>query len=179
MMIIQLLSLSAAGFILHTTGWRYEDLGTQISFKQFCNGFVLFAISYGMFISIYVTAVKGLGLPKGWGMLPVRAEFSLPIAILFSALNSLFEESVTVGYLLNAMHQHGQVFAISLSMFLRLLYHTYQGPIALMSIMPMGILFALVYWRWHRLWPLVFAHFLMDVLAFFDMKFSIVSSLLP
>lgn len=90
-------------------------------------------------------------------------------------MNAFFEESVTVGYVLNSMRHHGQLFAVSLSMFVRLLYHTYQGFVAVVSIVPMGILFAVYYSRRRALWPLIVAHFVLDFVALMEMKLSILS----
>jgi hypothetical protein len=34
------------------------------------------------------------------------------------------------------------------------------------AILPIGLLFGFVYWKWRRLWPLFIAHALFDVFAF-------------
>jgi membrane protease YdiL (CAAX protease family) len=47
---------------------------------------------------------------------------------------------------------------VTLSATIRLLCHLYQGPIAPLTILPLGIIFALVYWKWRRLWPIAVAH---------------------
>ena len=47
---------------------------------------------------------------------------------------------------------------MSVSAFVRLLYHTYQGPLAIVTILPLGLIFAAVYLKWRNLWPLVLAH---------------------
>ena len=56
---------------------------------------------------------------------------------------------------------------IALSAVIRLSYHVYQGPIILVSILPMGILFAWLYWRTKRLWPLILAHAVLDFTSFY------------
>jgi membrane protease YdiL (CAAX protease family) len=48
----------------------------------------------------------------------------------------------------------------------RLLYHLYQGPIGVVTIVPMGLLFGYAYARSRQLWPLIFAHVL--ITARFD-----------
>lgn len=171
MMIIEFLSLSAAGFILHLKGWRHQDLEIRFSFKQCGAGLLLFIASYAMYAILYHATTNLFGMQPGWGNFPVRSQYSVGVAVAFSALNAFFEESVTVGYLLNSMRRHGPLFAISFSMFVRFLYHTYQGPIAVVSIMPLGILFGAVYWRYRTLGPLVFAHFLIDVYALLLLKY--------
>lgn len=48
---------------------------------------------------------------------------------------------------------------------LRFLYHLYQGPVAALSVLPLGLLFGTVFWKWRNLWPLVVAHTLANLLA--------------
>jgi len=170
LMIFELTSLCAAGFILQMKGWRYQDFGVRISVRQSGAGLLLFVVSYVTYVSLYLTVNSMPGMQNGLGRLPLSAEYSIGLAVFVSALNAFFEESVTAGYLLNAMRHHGVLFSVGLSTLVRLLYHTYQGPIAVISIIPMGILFGTVYCRWHALWPLILAHFLMDVLAFMSME---------
>jgi membrane protease YdiL (CAAX protease family) len=48
---------------------------------------------------------------------------------------------------------------------LRLLAHGYQGPLALVTVLPVGILFTLYYARTWRIWPVIVAHAFQDTLA--------------
>ena len=82
-------------------------------------------------------------------------------------INSVYEEVIVSAYLVNALSKHhGVVFVIGVSLLVRMLYHTYQGPIIAASIIPMGILFAYTFWKWKRLWPLIIAHTISNVMAF-------------
>jgi membrane protease YdiL (CAAX protease family) len=73
---------------------------------------------------------------------------------------------LVVGYVIQALEaKQGIVFAIGISVLIRLLYHTYQGPIAAISIIPMGLIFAVVFWRWRNVVPLIVAHTIMNGLA--------------
>jgi membrane protease YdiL (CAAX protease family) len=45
-------------------------------------------------------------------------------------------------------------------------YHLYQGLGGFAGNAVMGLVFGEVYRRWGRLWPLVVAHTLMDLVAF-------------
>ena len=47
----------------------------------------------------------------------------------------------------------------------RLLYHLYQGPVGVVTIVPMGLLYGFVYARTRQLWPLIFAHVLIDIIG--------------
>ena len=48
---------------------------------------------------------------------------------------------------------------------LRLAIHLYQGAIGVVSVLPIGILFAVYYLRTGKLWPVVVAHAAMDLVA--------------
>jgi uncharacterized protein len=54
---------------------------------------------------------------------------------------------------------------INVSVAIRLLYHLYQGPLGVLYIVPLGLVFAWWYARSARLWPLVIAHALYDFSA--------------
>jgi membrane protease YdiL (CAAX protease family) len=43
-------------------------------------------------------------------------------------------------------------------------YHVYQGP-AVIQILPVGFFYGYVYWRCKKLWPLVLAHALIDIIS--------------
>jgi membrane protease YdiL (CAAX protease family) len=48
---------------------------------------------------------------------------------------------------------------------LRFAYHLYQGPLASISILPLGFVFAAMFWRWRNIWPLVVAHTIANVVS--------------
>jgi membrane protease YdiL (CAAX protease family) len=67
---------------------------------------------------------------------------------------------------LPALSEQGAALAITASALLRFLYHLYQGPVASLAILPLGLLFAAVFWKWRSLWPLIAAHTLANIYAF-------------
>ena len=90
-----------------------------------------------------------------------------PILAL-SVLNSLFEVLFVCGYLSTALQaKKGFWFAVNASAGLRLIYHLYQGPWAVISILPIGLAFAIWFAQTRQLWPLVVAHALFDLLGLF------------
>jgi membrane protease YdiL (CAAX protease family) len=85
---------------------------------------------------------------------------------LLSLVNGFFEELFVCAYLINAVKKRrSAIFAINVSVAIRLAYHLYQGPMAVASIVPIGLIFGYWFARTGRLWPLVVAHALMDFLA--------------
>jgi membrane protease YdiL (CAAX protease family) len=90
-----------------------------------------------------------------------------PVSILIAFENGFLEEVLVVGYLLVRLRQlelHPGI-AIAISAVLRGSYHLYQGYGGFAGNVVMGVVFAFVFLRWRRLWPLVLAHGLIDTVA--------------
>jgi len=47
----------------------------------------------------------------------------------------------------------------------RLLYHLYQGPIGVLTAVPMGLLYGYIYSRTRQLWPMIVAHVLLIIVS--------------
>jgi membrane protease YdiL (CAAX protease family) len=122
--------------------------------------------------------IPGLGLYLGARALGVSLDIApsllddvwwrTPVLILSAAANAWAEEIVMIGYLLTRLRQLGwsadrSVLAAAL---LRGAYHLYQGLGGFVGNVVMGLVFGRVWQRTGRLWPLVGAHALIDVVAF-------------
>ncbi|HKS23564.1 MAG TPA: CPBP family intramembrane glutamic endopeptidase [Thermoanaerobaculia bacterium] len=145
-------------------GWSLADLGLHPSLGftgwgvlLYIAGMVTLWISYAIAVELYrgdiphsSTTAHGL---------------SLVAVVAVAVVNSVFEETLVTGYIVRATLRHGAVFAVTASTLVRFLYHTYQGPVDAVCILPLGLLYATVYLRSGELWPLVTAHALMDLVA--------------
>lgn len=81
-------------------------------------------------------------------------------------INPFFEEVFVCGYVMTALkRQDNSWIAINSSVAIRVLYHLYQGPKGVLSVVPVGLIFGFWYARAGRLWPLVVAHSMADLLA--------------
>ena len=92
-----------------------------------------------------------------------------PIVLTLAAAgNSFAEEVLVVGYLISRLRQLGLRENASLlaSAVLRGSYHLYQGFGGFVGNIVMGLVFGRLWQRTNRLWPLVAAHTLLDVVAF-------------
>ncbi|WP_019813550.1 CPBP family intramembrane glutamic endopeptidase [Saccharomonospora saliphila] len=92
-----------------------------------------------------------------------------PIVLTLAAFgNAVAEEVLVVGYLLTRLRQLGLGENASLlaSAVLRGTYHLYQGIGGFVGNLLMGVVFGRVWQRTNRLWPLVGAHTLLDIVAF-------------
>lgn len=88
--------------------------------------------------------------------------------ILAAAGNAWAEEVLVVGYLITRLEQLGwrQYTALLAAAVLRGSYHLYQGFGGFVGNLVMGLVFGFYWQRTKRLWPLVIAHTILDVVAF-------------
>jgi len=92
-----------------------------------------------------------------------------PIVLaLAAAANAWAEEVLVVGYLITRLRQLGmhENKSLVIAAVLRGSYHLYQGFGGFLGNVAMGLVFGRVWQRTNRLWPLVIAHTLLDVVAF-------------
>ena len=164
--VVELAILAIMASILWLRGWRPRRLGLRFSWGDVLVGILLF-IGYVMLY--WATALAALSLfPSARNIdafsFTPKAPFLL--VMLFIVINSAFEEISVTAYVVEALSDQGGALAISASTLIRFSYHLYQGPIASISILPLGLLFGAVYWRGRRLWPLIVAHTIANLLAF-------------
>jgi len=158
--------LLVVGWILRVRGWRAVQLTRPFSWSALLGGVPLFVGYYLLYVAATLTVVALY--PAAANLSSVRMIPSAPwgVILLFIVVNSVFEEALVTGYVVAALSAQGAALAITASTLLRFLYHLYQGPVASLAILPLGLLFAAVYWRWRTLWPLVAAHTIANLLAF-------------
>lgn len=92
-----------------------------------------------------------------------------PVALAVSAAgNAVAEEILVVGYLLTRLRQLGfrENSGLLSAAVLRGSYHLYQGFGGFAGNLIMGLVFGRVWQRTNRLWPLIVAHTLLDVVSF-------------
>lgn len=154
-----------AALILRARGWKWSDFGVGHSFRLSLGGMLLFlgsSLLMSMVLGTY-QSLSGIDLTK---ITRVETRVTWPVIVVVALINPLYEEFFEVAYNLRAgVEQYGAAFMITLVTAIRFACHLDHGPIAAVTILPLGLLFAFVYWRWRRLSPLVFAHVAMDVLG--------------
>ena len=96
----------------------------------------------------------------------------IPLRITVAAVDPVFEESLFVAYPAVALAARGAPAVVVLSVALRVVVHLYQGPLALVSIAPFGLVSIVYYLRTRRLWPVIASHVMQDVLAFLTLPGS-------
>ena len=119
-------------------------------------------------VGLYVVAVAmNLNLNVTTDNL-LAAWWTIPVYVLRAAMNGGLEEIVMVGYLLTRWRQAGwgPWPAIVASALIRGTYHLYQGFGGFVGNAIMGVVFGWFYAKTKRVWPLVIAHTLLDVVSF-------------
>lgn len=152
--------------ILFIRGWQARRLGLAFSWKAALAGVPLFII----YLLVYwITATMVLMLfPAAPGMTLLEISNHAPFALLalFIVVNSFFEELTVTAYVIEALSREGAGVAITMSALLRIVYHLHQGPVASVSILPVGLLFGGLYWQRRNVWPLVVAHTIANAIVF-------------
>jgi membrane protease YdiL (CAAX protease family) len=166
-LVIELVLTATLGLWLWRRGWRPHRSATRpFAWRDLARGMALW---FGTIASVVgwamvcravfpdlLTIAKQTelaGAPHFWVSLP------------FSVFNAVFEELLWLGLGVAAFRRFGTASAAAISIALRLLVHAYQGPLALVTILPAGIVFTLYYLRSGRIWPVVVAHAFQDTLA--------------
>jgi membrane protease YdiL (CAAX protease family) len=167
--IFEVVQLGFLTWFLRIRGWTLEKFGLSFSWRGTVAGVVLLAITYGLAVGAEYIAqiVFDYDLEAAAARAPkVDPALSMQLVFLVSVVNGIFEELFVAGYIITALvARRGMWMAINVSVVVRLLYHLYQGPIGIMTVVPMGLLYGYVYSRTRQLWPLMVAHVILDVVG--------------
>lgn len=106
------------------------------------------------------TTVAAANLAEAW--------WTIPMLVIAAFANAIVEEVVMVGYLFVRWAQTGWsvLLIVGVSALVRGSYHLYQGWGGFIGNVIMGVAFGLFFVKTRRVWPLVLAHGLIDVVAF-------------
>ena len=168
-LIVEMLQSLFLIWFLRIRGWTLEKLGLGVTLRG-----TLYGI--GLIIVVYATlrGVQQLGqsiLPGEFAAAAARypaasPNLSMHLVFLVSTVNGIFEEVFVAGYIITALTSvRGMWTGINVSTGIRLLYHLYQGPLGILSVVPVGLLFGYVYARTRQLWPLILAHIVIDIIS--------------
>jgi membrane protease YdiL (CAAX protease family) len=103
----------------------------------------------------------------------------VPVLILAAFGNAWAEEVLVVGYLITRLRRFGwgENHSLVTAAVLRGSYHLYQGFGGFVGNIVMGLVFGRVWQRTNRLWALVIAHTLLDVISF--VGYALLRGLIP
>jgi uncharacterized protein len=167
LLLYEVVLLLLLGGFLHVRGWTLERIGLGPNLKQTILGIALYGVV--LLLSQAALLIASFLVP---GFEKHEAEFDAakgalnPVLVaLLSVVNPIFEEGFLCGFMITALkgRTHPLV-AAAASVTIRTIYHAYQGPLGIISVLPFGIVLTLCYLRWGRLWPLIVAHICGDFL---------------
>lgn len=169
--IVQLVAWGALGvYLLARSGVSPRDVGLgRIRWRGDVLGGLGLAALIGLpGLALYVVA-RMLGMNVS--VVPSALDdtwWRVPVLIAAAFANGWAEEVIVVGFLLTRLRQLrvNPVVALVVTSLLRGAYHLYQGFGAGLGNVVMGLVFGYAWQRTGRLWPLVIAHGVIDVVAF-------------
>jgi membrane protease YdiL (CAAX protease family) len=167
----QLFAWGALGlYLLWRAGSRLADVGLD---RRFVGGDVLRGVGLAALIGIPGLGLYLVAYAVGASLEVVPTTLTdtwwRPIALVVSAAgNAWAEEMLVIGYLITRLRQlgFGENKSLLVSSVLRGSYHLYQGFGGFVGNVVMGLVFGRVWQKTNRLWPMVIAHTLLDVVAF-------------
>jgi membrane protease YdiL (CAAX protease family) len=95
-----------------------------------------------------------------------RSTIGAPMVLLLAIVNGTFEEVFLLGFLMRGLKERGLSIALGVTTLVRVSYHLYQGPLGACYVLGVGVVFGLFYARTQRLWPVVLAHMMWDIVPF-------------
>ena len=155
------LLLLTLGWFLRVRGWSVEHFAAYPSAREL-------AMALGLTVaSFLVWALPWAMLaPADAGATSGGAGLSWPGILAVSIINPLFEELFLCAYMLPFLAiRSGPGVAIAVSLLVRLSFHTYQGPVGLLAVGLLGLVFSVFYLRTQRLWPVLIAHGVLDFIG--------------
>ena len=165
---------------LHRRGWRPADLKIGIGWRTSAEGVALLLLGWGgaivtvmtaMFIAFHLQTAQPTFLSFLMSVSPKFGPGGIHlnwfIMLVAMIINAFAEELVFMGYIFNNVAaRRGPAIALVVTIFLRVACHTYQDPMHLAGIAVLFTIFAIWYWFGRKLWPLIFAHTLLDTTSF-------------
>jgi membrane protease YdiL (CAAX protease family) len=167
--IFEVIQLGFLAWFLQIRGWTLEKFGLAFSWSGTAIGLVLLALTYALVVGVQYFAQADFNYDTQGAIARAPkfdADLSMQLLFMISVVNAIAEELFVTGYVITALQpRRGLWVAINVSVVLRLLYHLYQGPIGVLTSVPMGLLYGYLYSRTRQLWPLIVAHVALVIIA--------------
>jgi len=136
-------------------GWSLATFGFRLSWKWTVVGLLLFGAG---FLLQQVTGFVTREVFHSTVDYHRINQLTLPVIVMISLINPIFEETIESGYIFYALEKYGPWLTVTLSAGFRAFLHATMGISGIVAMFTQGLLYGLFYWRWRQLWPLVVAH---------------------
>jgi len=165
LVLIECLAIPVAGTVPWVRGWKLKDLGFKPTWLNSFAGVLLFGATVLVNLALWETLGHLVGSKEFLRQFAQSISVSIPVAVLLSVINGIFEEFFLCRYLVEAFTKFGPAIALGVSALVRVMYHLYQGPLGAILILGFGIAVTAFYWRFRQVWPALVAHILADFFA--------------
>lgn len=161
---------SLGGYLLWRAGIALADIGlrrTGIGRDLLAGAGLAALIGIPGLAFYFATRALGINLT----VLPTTIGdhwWRIPVLVLSAIANAWAEEALVVGYLITTLRRLGwrENNSLLAAAVLRGSYHLYQGFGGFAGNVVMGLVFGRVWQRTNRLWALVVAHSILDIVSF-------------
>lgn len=165
LMAFEVLVGTVAIYLLRSRGFAVGSLYPKPSVSGVGIGALVYAAA--LFASFAVTSpFGGGGYEEPLEELMDNRSISLVTLVALGIVNGSYEEIFLLGFLVRGLRGHGLAVAIGISLLVRMLCHLYQGPLGVVSVLAFGLILSLYYVSSGKLFPVVFAHALADIVPF-------------
>lgn len=159
--VIEIVLAACALVYLRSRDFDIASLYPQPDWRGTVVGTILYAATL---LAGYLVTAPFAGEDGNAGMVAFSfSGVSMATTIALAMVNGTFEEVFLLGVLARSLREQGASIAIGVSILVRILYHLYQGPVGVLWILAFGLAVTVFYMRTGRLWPVVFAHMLADI----------------
>lgn len=162
---LELILASAALCVLYARNYALATLYPNPSLPGIGIGVVLY-IAASVAAWVLVMPFASSAATQLIRELVTNRSISLEVIVPTAVVNGAYEEVFLLGVLLRGLRGYGTSIALGASLLVRLLYHLYQGPLGAISVLAFGMVLSVYYLRTERLFPVVFAHILADIIPF-------------
>lgn len=157
------LLLLMLGWFLRVRGFSVEHFAAYPSGRELGMALGLTVVSFLVWALPWFLLAPA---PADAGATSSGAGLSWPGILAASIINPLFEELFLCAYMLPFLAiRRGPGVAVAVSLLVRLSFHTYQGPVGLLAVGLLGLVFSVFYLRTQRLWPVLIAHGVLDFIG--------------
>lgn len=151
--------VAVGGLFLWGRGWTVARLGLV---SDWMDGPWALALAAALFVTMNAAGMLVAVLTPGalpHDTTPVPPYLTPYVVLALVLVSALFEELFAAGYVIGALKEKGWPnLGINLSVAIRLALNLSQGVVAVLVIVPMGLIFGMWYERTGKLWPLILAH---------------------
>lgn len=170
MLLMELLMAACWVPILRRSGWRLSAITAPPVGLDLLRGLALFVGATVLYVTVWIF-VGSLAPRFVQAAADVTFEGSLAwwSVLLLLLINPAAEEFLYLGFVANVLRSRSWSLAFWASVVVRVAVHLYQGPLALLAIAPIALLFSWYYLGSRRIWPTIIAHAIMDFVGLRDL----------